>query len=754
MIDVKMPDGTIINNVPEGTDPEQILQLYSSYSAKNKPKFEAQEDTVYSPEGVALVTPQSQGAPTGAAGTAAGVMTDVVGAPVRAAMALAKPVTNVMGWMGMKEPGEAVKQIDTGIKAQGPEVAGIQGPIGSLASLGGDVYSANKILGGLEKLAAPIKTAAPMVKPAIEALQKSKLGQAVGGGAVLGALGSSGTPLDVIQEGGIGAGVGAVAHGALKGAGAIADPALAQLKKLQAAGIDTKEFLKNSTMGQALGGYAQSFENALNAIPFSGVSTKIGEGIKGLQGQIAGKQAEIKGSTQEAVTGMKSAFDTAKQKAAQKLEADNAARELRLEGNVAKMGEAIDTKHGGFSERMINEALAPAGKVLPPDAKGTAAIKFAQNVENDLYNKAIPKIGDVRIGDDEVAALEEVLKANKSRLGGETDPLYTRLSNEIDDIVSKAGEGRLLTAQQWHNIFKDLGAEAQKYKGFGVKGTEAEYGHALTQLKNAWMKVIEDTPGADIIKQANQVHSALQVPQTAAGYLKTYTEKGGSFDPKDFLRALKAESSGKKFSAGEAKLQEDALAAYETMAKDKAALKLKEESFRAQLADLKKQEKAAMGQGNREQAANLAKQRAYIQSQAEQQSKGLTELGKEVAPEPFASYGQKRMGYDVAGASLLTGGGGLLSHLFGVSPGLQAMISGGVIGGSKFLYSKPVQDFIKGFAVKDRPEIIKQLGKELREYSPAGAMVAADEYQNLRQQGQPEYTFEEPTQTGGAPVPK
>ena len=742
LIEVEMPDGTILTDVPENMSQKEILQRYSRFAAKQN-TFTPQEDTVYSPEGIAQITPQTQGAPTGAAGEAAKYMGDIAGAPVRAAMSLAKPVTNVMGWMGMKEPGEVVKQIDTGIKAQGPEAMGIQGPVGSIASLGGDIFSANKILGGLEKIAAPIKTAAPMIKPAIEAIQKSPLTQSVLGGATLGVLGSEGTPLSAIEQGGLGGAAGAVAHGVLKGAGAIADPALAQLKKLQAAGIDTKEFLKNSTMGQVLGGAAQKFENALSALPFGGVAPKIEQGVKGLQGQIAGKQAEIKGGTQEAVTGMKSAFDAAKQKAAQKLEADNAARELRLEGNVAKMGEAIDTKHGGFSERMINEALAPAGKVLPPDAKGTAAIKFAQDVENQLYNKAIPKIGDVRIGDDEVKALNDVLAANKSRLGGETDPLYTRLSGEIDDIVSKAGEGRLLTAQQWHNIFKDLGAEAQKYKGFGVKGTEAEYGHALTQLKNAWMKIIEDTPGADIIKQANQVHSALQVPQTAAGYLKTYTEKGGSFDPKDFLRALKAESSGKKFSAGEAKLQEDALAAYEAMAKDKAGLKLREESFKTQLADLKKQEKAAMGQGNREQAANLAKQRAYLQQQSEQQSKGLTELGKEVAPEPFASYGAKRMAYDVAGAGLLTGGGTILNRVAGISPEIQAMISGGAIGGTRLLYSKPVQDMIKRIAVAERPEFIKQLGAAIREHTPAGAMVSAEEYQKMRQREKPEYTFEE-----------
>lgn len=747
MIDVKMPDGTIVRNVPEGTDPEQILQMYSSYSAQNKPKFEPQEDTVYSPEGMPLVTPVSSATPTGGAKTAQAVLSDIAGAAPRAAMAVAKPVTNVMGWMGAKEPGAALKQMDVGIKAQGPEVAGIQGPIGSAASLGGDIFSANKILGGLEKLAAPIKTAAPMVKPAIEAIQKSPVTQAMLGGATLGALGSEGTPYDVIKEGGIGAGVGALAHGAMKGLGAVADPALAQLKKLQAAGIDTKEFLKNSTMGQVLGGATQKFENALSALPFGGVSPKIEQGVKGLQGQIGERQAEIKSGTQEAVTGMKSAFDAAKQKAAQKLEADNAARELRLEGNVAKMGEAIDTKHGGFSERMINEALKPAGTQLEPGMKGTAAIKFAQDVENKLYDQGIKKIGDefgdVVITSDATKALNDVLEANKSRLGGENSEYYNRLVKDVNDIIAKGGDTGRVTAQQWHNIFKELGSEAQAHKKPMVTGFERDYGNALTQLKNEWMKVIEDTPGADIIKQANQVHSALQVPQAAAGYLNTYLEKGGAFDPKEFLRALKAESSGKKFSAGEAKLQEDALAAYEAMAKDKAALKLKAEDFKAQLADVKKKEKAALSQGNKEQAANLAKQRAYLQQQADQQRKGLTELGKEVAPEPFASYGAKRMAYDVAGAGLLTGGGTMLNRLAGVPPEIQALISGGVIAGSRALYSKPVQDFIKTVAVKDRPEVIKQIGQALRENAPAGGMVGAEEYQKMRQQQQPDYTFEE-----------
>jgi hypothetical protein len=755
MIDVKMPDGTVVKNVPEGTDPEQILQMYSSYSAKNKPKFEPQEDTVYSPEGIAQITPQTQGAPTGAAGTAAKVMADLAGAPIRAGLSLAKPVTNVMGWMGMKEPGQAVKQMDQGLKAQGPEFMGVQGPIGSVASLGGDIFGANKILGGLEKLAAPIKTAAPMVKPAIEALQKSKLSQAVGGGAVLGALGSEGTPLDVIEQGGIGAGVGAVAHGALKGAGAIADPALKQLEKIKAAGLDTKEFLKNSSMGQALGGYAQSFENAINALPFSGVAPKIEQGVKGLRNQIANRQAEIKGGTQEAVEGLKKGLYGAKEKLNEDLIARQTAKSKLLDEDIAKLADPLKAEEADFSRKMVNEAIKPTGITLKPNVTGKNAIIAAQKIEDDLYKKAIPKIadefGDVEITDVAQSALKKVLENNKSRLGN--SEYYGRLQDDIDNIIARGGETGRVTAQQWHDIFKDLGKEAFDNKKPLVQGTQREYGNALTQLKNEWMKIIEDTPGGDIIKTANKVHSAIQVPQAAAARLESFLE-GGTFDPKQFLRELQKESSTKRFAAGDAKMQEEAFQAYKSIAEKRGALKTQADDLKEAAKQTQKQEKKEVGKTIGQQAENLAKQRAYLKSQSEQQSKGLTELGKEVTPEPFASYGAKRMGYDVAGASLVTGGGGLLSHLFGVSPALQAMISGGTLSATNALYSKPVQDFIKSFAVKERPEIIKQLGKELREYSPAGAMVAADEYQNLRQQGQPEYTFEEPTQTGGAPVPK
>jgi hypothetical protein len=221
---------------------------------------------------------------------------------------------------------------------------------------------------------------------------------------------------------------------------------------------------------------------------------------------------------------------------------------------------------------MINRSLEPIGIKLDAGVKGTDAIKFAQDKVDEVYKAAIPKIGDVRIGDEQQNVLKKIAEDNKRKLGGEGGEYYNKFAGDVDDIIARAGDSKLISANDWHNIFKDIGEKAFDNRGFNVKGTQVEYGKALTKLKSAWMDIIEGTPGADLIKQANSAHSLLQVPQTAAGYLKTYSEKGGEFDPKDFLRALKAEASRKKFSAGEARLQDEALSVFQQIAKDKGSV--------------------------------------------------------------------------------------------------------------------------------------------------------------------------------------
>jgi hypothetical protein len=315
--------------------------------------------------------------------------------------------------------------------------------------------------------------------------------------------------------------------------------------------------------------------------------------------------------------------------------------------------------------------------------------------------------------------------------------------------MAKVGDSRLLSASEWHNIFKDVGGQAFNNKGFGVKGTQAEYGNALTQLKNAWMDVIEGTPGSELIKQANAAHSALQVPQTAAGYLKTYTEKGGEFDAKDFLRALKSEASRKKFSAGEARLQDEALATFEQMAKDKAILKAQEDIFKQQLTAKKAQEKAAMKAGNVQSASNLANQRAYLEMIANQQKTSTNKLVGEIKDEPHGSYAAKRVGYSLAGLGGAGTAGHMLANTLGIPAEQQMLGAGALIGGSNIMNSKIVQDLIKKGATMERPQIVKDIGQGLQNVATPGSLSAVQAYEESKSRKQQSNALPVPKKEGG-----
>ena len=755
-MEVEMPDGTIVSDVPVGMTKEQLLQKYSRYSAKNQLKFEPQEDTAYSPEGMPLVTPTSAATPTGAGKMAQDVMADVVGAPVRAGMSLAKPVANVLNMAGVSAPQQAVKQMDTGIKEAGPEVMGIKGPMGSAASLGADIWGGNKILQGLGKVAAPIASAAPSLKPVGQYISGSPMLQSAIGGGALGVLGSEkGTPLDMLEQGTIGATVGAGGQAAIHGLGKVLNPQLQRLKDLAAQGIDIPKFLEKATIGQTLGGIPQQIENVLNSIPLGGVAPKIEAGVKNLNKMALEKQQAINMAKKQSAQGLTEGFKTAKLDRADELLARHNVQNQALEQDIAKKAIPLANEEADFSRKMVNEAIKTTGIKLKPGVTGTDAIISGQTIADNLYNKAIPKFadefGDVVITKDTQEALKKVLENNKTRLQGSN--YYGRLQDEIDKIIASGGDTSRITPQQWHNIFKEIGAEAESFKKPLSTGFDRDYGNALTQVKNEWIKLIENTPGGELFKKANQVHSAMQVPQAAAAKLEAFLE-GGTFDPKQFLSELKKETSLKRFAAGDAKMQEEAFNAYKALAEKRAALKAETELAKSTAKTTQGQEKKEMGRGFGEMDKNVKQQREYLQQQANQQKQGLKEVVEDTAQRPFGSYGQKRLTYDLAGAGLLTGGGTMLNRLAGVDPLTQGMISGGLLGSTNLLYSKPGQDLMKYLATLKRPESVKQIGAGLEAISPVAGIMGAQSFQDMRQRKPKEYTFEEPTQTGGLSVPK
>jgi hypothetical protein len=244
---------------------------------KTPEKFEAQADTQYSPEGVPLVTPTTQAEPTGVGKTAANVMTDVVGAPIRAAMGVAKPIAGIAEFAGYGEPAKALLSMDKGIKEQ-------TGPISTAASFAGDIGG----FGAAAKVATPFLKGATSLAPQLANvptwLKPILAGGAAGAIEPTGkAMGEEGFGGQKVGQVGLGAALGPVAQKVGEGVANVMSPQLQRLKDLAAQGINVDEFMKKSTLGQTLGGAAQAVENALQVVPFGGVKKLVQAGQENLE---------------------------------------------------------------------------------------------------------------------------------------------------------------------------------------------------------------------------------------------------------------------------------------------------------------------------------------------------------------------------------------------------------------------------------------------------------------------------------------
>ena len=689
------------------------------------PKFAPDEDTQYTEAGIPLVAPSGQVAPKGGE-TAAKIMTDVVGAPVRAAMSLAKPVTNVMGWMGMEEPGKAVKQMDTGIKEQGPEFMGVQGPIGSVASLAGDIYGFNKILGGLGKLGAPLSQI-PGGSTVVNAISKSPLLQSTLGGGAIGVLGTE-SPTQIIKEGAIGAGLGALTHGVLTGAGKMLDPALKRAKELMAKGFTKEEIMRDTSIGQMLGGGIQKLENFLSTLPFSKAEEAIAKGQKSLK-EIAKEKAELTGlSTEKAITGMKEAKDTSLNALKTNLETKHAGFDKQHDAFFKQRAEKLAAEEEQFSINQINKALAPIGEKLEQGVKGTEAIIDAQKKLADAYKKPLSEMDDIRLSPETETEFKTLAESHKDDLIG--TKYADMLDAEIEKLVTKAGDSRLLTPDQWHTQLKALGDKAYKY-GKSFDPEQQQFGQALKDIRNAWAD-LADNEG---IRAANKAYSLFQPAQKASSYIKSVADQGGVFDPKQYLNAIKSETSTKRFAGATHPEQAEAVAAYEQMMAKRAAEKKLEADTRASTTAKKKAEKTAISEKAKDQQKNINTQADYLEAQAKAQNK-LAKEGIDIATtgEGGQSYGQRRLAYQLSG---LGGAGGLgyLGHLAGLSPEFLSAIGGGTILGSRMLYNPTVQKLIKEGAMAPRSELARQTGQALKEFAPGAGLAAVQQYKEMRRPG-------------------
>ena len=151
LMDVTMPDGTVVTDVPVGTTQTQLMGMLKKHAAAAPaPKFEAKPDTQYSAEGIPLTSTGPDELPAWAQKVERGI-TDVMGAPIRAAVSIAKPIAGVAEWLGYGEPGKAVKALDEGIKSR-------TGIVSSAGSLAGDIAGFGALGKGVQLGAKALQT--------------------------------------------------------------------------------------------------------------------------------------------------------------------------------------------------------------------------------------------------------------------------------------------------------------------------------------------------------------------------------------------------------------------------------------------------------------------------------------------------------------------------------------------------------------------------------------------------------------------
>ena len=675
-------------------------------------KFTPDADTVYSPEGIPLVTPSTQAAPSGAAGTAANVMTDIVSAPIRGAMATAKPVADIAKWAGFAEPNKALNQIDTGIKQQ-------TGPISTGASFAGDVAGITSLGSALTKGAKVI----PKLSTAAEWAASTPLKQSILGGAGIGTLQADPNASDALTGAATGAAAGVIGHGLFSVPGAFMAPALQRLKELEAAGFSKAQIIKDTTIGQLLGGGVQKVENFLNAIPFGGVASKINQGVKSLTSMADAEKAALTAQEKTGVDALNLTKDAEKLRKEKELEALHSDLRGRLEGFIDRRNTNLKAEEGNFHVPMINQALEHIGVKLDPKVTGTDAIRFGQDAISKAYDDALAKIGDVHIGDKIANSLTKLAEAKKKELGPD---FGNRFESDVNSLINKAGDTKLLTSKQWQNSLSDLGDKSYDYITTGT-ASEKEYGRALKELKDHWMDAIEGQAGSAELKAANDAHSKFQAPQRAASYLSSI-KKEGEFSPENLLNAIKAGTSTRRFAGGRDDLQQQATQSYKDMIAKRDQYKKVHDDLKTQHETRVAKDQELLSQSHDLADRNIKLRQDALKAKTDVTKNQLTSLVKETESHPVGNYAENRTLYNLGGMGALAGGAYGIGHLTGMTPEDQAVMAGSLIAGTRAGYSRPIQTLLKKLATAKRPELVQQAGQALKQVAPMGGLAAAENY--------------------------
>jgi hypothetical protein len=658
-------------------------------------------------------------------------------APVRLATGMARIPANLMKMAGVEAPAQAVSAAEEGAKNL-TESAGYKGMLPGLANLGGEAVFGGAALKGAAKAAPAVEAmgGANLVK----GISQSPTAQAILGGMGMGAAGSTGTPYDIAKEAGLGGMFGLGGQTAATALGSVAAPVLKRFNELKDLGYSKAEILKDTTIGQLLGGKTQSLEDILSYIPLSGIPQKIKAGAESLQGAMENKIAPILGRQKAAENILSTS-----QKQAQTLEhrtLDDAADKATLAMQARHAAEVAGHKATGADVHVpvINYVLEPLGAKITPGLTGHAANNEMKSIISDAYNKSLSGMDSIKLPESTKTEMRDLPRNFDFDLG----PHAQSFQADVERLISQTTNGNWLKPDNWQANLSQLSKKANEALSGTGSLADKNYGKALYQLKDKWMDLIEGQVGSDLFKAANTAFSRSKIPEKAASYGKSIKSEG-QVEPNELINAIRSELSTSRLAGGEDKIQKMAVEANKKFLADKAAIEARQAA-----------EKLAAKQGNTQQArtledkftgmqSSLAAQKAALQNQAQKQVGAHQAAIGEVAGPSTANkdYAEKRLGYQLGLGGI---GGYGLSH-YGVDPLTSLALSGGAIAGTRGLYSSPVQNWLKQKALATRPEMVRQAGEALKANAPVAGLTAVQARQRSANE-------EEPAPVGGLQVPQ
>jgi len=588
---------------------------------------------------------------------------------------IARIPANLMKMAGVEGPSEFVKAVDEGAKNL-TESAGYTGIGPDVANFGGEMVLGGAALKGASKLA-PVVEALPGGAAFVKSLSQSPSAQAILGGMGFGAAGSTGTPYDLLKETTLGGLFGLGGQAAASGLGHIAAPVLTRYKELKGLGYSDAEILKDTTIGQLLGGKVQTLEKMLSDIPFSGVAQAMDKGAKSLKETLATKVAPIFQRQKSAENVLDTSLNQFKTTENRALSDAQLAAKRKLEMGQAKQTEALKGAETDIFIPAVNYALKPLNITIPEGTPGNKAMLMGQEAISDAYKESLKNISGLRLTKDVQNDLRSLTNTYSDKyLGKDKAELF---KYDIERLIDDTSKGKWLTSDNWQNNLIKLSGEAYKQGK-----NDARYGQALYELKDKWMDVIEGQVGSDLFKAANTAFSKFKVPERASSYAKSI-KAGGEFSPDELVNALKAEMTTKRLAGGENELQQLAVEANNRLLANRGALKGTQTSAKQNLSDLYEGKGRTLEDKFTGLGSSLAQQKAALKNQAETQvGKQETAIGNIIGKDGANNYENKRLGYALGTGSLIGGGYGL--SRFGIDPLASLGIAGGTILGTRGAY--------------------------------------------------------------------